>query len=1554
MVKMAKIKVQGKRIVSFLLVFMMLFSLVPFAVFADGSKDYTVEEKSTRNVYLHAQGEDPQSTPIVSTVYLGDDFNVYFAIDDPNKGDLDGEEHLEPHYDLNGYTVKIYYDPEFLELTEAGISSKDYPIDYTIPDSQIPTTDKKDDEDIGDDSATDVPIAVGYFPYSNGAGEATVEGKKYHTAYITVFFSGAYVPQKKDGKLWYNLCALPVSPLKTGNTEVFLEIGTDDEHTLELFAKNTTDDYAQTFEFTAENGGHHFITIKDKLKPSPPVADPVAGSYTEAQQVVLDAEDDCDIYYSIDDGASYHPYTAPIDVERSTVIYAYAERLSDGKKSNTVSFEYKIVPKPPFLFDENEKLIPNVYTEDQVFNVLVSDKEDFDNIADDNDVYYTFSNLGIDELDSLNASTDPDDADNEWVKVDKRLPEIEIDGQTTVRLVTVKHSVLGDEYSDISWYYLGIKPNPVTADPESGIYDEVQHITLETETENAKIYYTTNGSDPRNGGILYTIPLTLNKDTTVRAAAFYDGQWSDLSSFWYVFQIVDDYGVDAFYPSGVYEGSVNVTLTPNTPENDIIYSTDGGKTWQPYEDTITLEEDTEILAKAVDKNGNEGGEYKFTYTIKPLPPEFAPESTQFTNADSMSIHCIERTNDNYERYDLYYTLDGSDPITSDTRILADEEADNAIISINKYTVVTAAVLRDGTTWSDVVQHSYDIVVSKPVKPLTTLLPGYYTREIGSEPFTTQFVPVPTGTTIYYTISYGNKIEPDPIPGEDGTYEYTPGDEIDIKGKTIIKAVAVNSFGAKSDIGIFEYVITPEAPVAAPSAVVGSDKLPVVPVETVEGSNVTYTVENFENVIEDAPEKFYIDMSTGNAYADEDCTEPLGEYSNNKTYDESAMLEIGAELDNIESEKNVYFYGADGDDKTLAPPFADKKTGTYEEINVDGNNNFLIVRLDSLNEGDTIQYMTDNSGVWEEYDGNGLALNQDTVLQIRSVKDEAVSPVASYVYEFIPLPPIITLPSGRYSAEPIPSTFIEYDDRVPTNASYYIYFRANGETTDALYRGDERFINKTMFFKAYVYNRITGKKSKNAITYYIVEQVNAQEGNVYTAYPYEVNPGDTKYIPTHKLDDKDYNEGIKLYTNNKNADIRYYYTFTRSDGISVTSETFTYDNGTPIIVNSSMKDIKITAWLIDKDGNYIDNTESKFNYVFVDLDIPETSLHKADEDKTEYEKNTEYTIIDDYDDDNTVIYYTLNGSDPTDKDNDTRQLYNGETLKITGATVVRTVYYRSCGKCGECKDDNHLYCTNAVYGEVGTYRYTVPKAPVIVVEPDRGGGTVTVDKTRKYTKDIFGNEHPTHIGYIKGYPDGSVQADGNITREEIAVILYRVMNHEYEEPFKSTGEVFPDVEYGRWSVTEIEYLTEKGVINGYPDGSFMPTGKLTRAEFAALIYRFVPEEWKDEPAKDTFGDIEDCWAYNEILAICGSGLMQGYEDSSFRPQNYITRAEVMTVMNKILGRKPDETYVKSLNFNPFNDLKSEKWYYVTVLEATITHNYYLNKAETVEEKWEDWK
>ena len=122
--------------------------------------------------------------------------------------------------------------------------------------------------------------------------------------------------------------------------------------------------------------------------------------------------------------------------------------------------------------------------------------------------------------------------------------------------------------------------------------------------------------------------------------------------------------------------------------------------------------------------------------------------------------------------------------------------------------------------------------------------------------------------------------------------------------------------------------------------------------------------------------------------------------------------------------------------------------------------------------------------------------------------------------------------------------------------------------------------------------------------------------------------------------------------------------------------------------------------------------------------------------------------------------------------------------------------------------------------------------------------------------------------------------------------------------------------------------------------------------APLIKRFAKLEETDK--ENPFPDLDEShWAYDDILSLNASGLMQGYEDGTYRPENQITRAEVMIVINKILGRNPSEMYVKSLGFNPFNDLEKDKWHYTAVLEATITHNYYLDD-NGVEIKWEDCK
>ena len=1542
------------RLLSVLLAaFMMLMSLPSAFVFADDADDAA---KRSRTVYVHAQGKNPTGTSSVSTVYMGETADIYVAVDNPNKGKTQTvpdpndstkttTKHLEPQYDLNGIAVKITYDPNYFKFEENNNlkpnqddnPSQVSPINYKVPTEEY-------------DGETDSSNFINYYvlgsAYSgSGLKKEVIDGKTYNSAYLIVFYQNGYVPQKIEGHDWYNLVKLPLTPLKSGSTNVFIDVSSGGEHQLQLFAKNVGDEVEeQYFNCSAVNGGYHQIIIKDKLKPSLPTANPPAGKYTEKQDVRLDADDDCKIFYSINGGAEMEydrQNEQPIEIEATSEITCYAVRTSDNRRSDTVKFVYEIIPKAPHLFDSSKRQIPNIYNESSPYKVYVGDSETFNEsepISASSDVYYTFSTT-LNE-DSVADGSDPE---TEWVKVRKTDPTISIDKRRTIKLITVKTG----EKSDIAYYYLGVLPKEVEASPSSGDYTSKIDVELTCATAGAKILYTTDGSDPVTNGIEYTNKITLGKDTTVRAAALYDGLYSNVKSFYYRFDYRNDMGVEAFYPSGTYEGSVKVTLTANNPANNIKfrYDTDPIGQWRDYTDVLEIDKTTKIIAKVIDPiNSNEGDETVFDYIIKPKAPVFSPPTTQFTSNDIVSIYCNDSTKDNTGRYKLFYTTDGSDPITSPSRKQADDVSDMARVDITGYTVIKAVVLLDDTTYSTVVTQSYDVVSKRPVQPLVTLEPGKYIRKISSDTgYTTQFVPVPEGTKIYYTISYDGTFKPDPIPGTADTKEYK-GENIEVKGKTIIKAVAVNVFNVKSDIGIFGYTVAPEPPQAAPSAQISGTDLPIVPVDAVKGSKVIYTLNDFNNEFECADGKFYINTKTGEAFSDAGCTVRLGSESG-KMYSDKAELVIKSELDGVMSSENMYVYKCGGAAETLAAPYADKNTGVYEEIKQDDNNTLLKVNFYSLNNNAKVQYRLNNAGEWIDYNGGGFGVKEYTVVQLRAEKNGNVSDVASYVYDFVPLAPIITLPSGRYVKSDKLQTEIKYDDRIPTNADYSIYYRTCFDERDYIYSG-KRDVSKTMSFKAYVKNEKTGAISKSTVHYYIIEPENSATGSVYVANPYDANR-----LSADVLDTDPYADGIKLVTQNKNAEIHYYYSYTKTDGTQASTNSVMYDNAAPIKVNSSMKDITIYAWLEDANGR-IDTNTFVHHIEFVKLNVPQTSLGTK---QVQFPKGTKYTLLDEYkDDEKTFLYYTTDGSDPTDETNANRKLYDDETLDLSGETTVKAVYMNACGICINCIDGKFEKCIDKIYSKVGSYTYTVPTRT-------GGGGSAgginkgssdTTDNTRKYTKDIFGIEHPTHIGYINGYPDGSVKPDGEITREEIAAVLYRVYSKRYDKPFSATGTLFPDVTMQNWSVTEVEYMAQNGVIKGYPDGEFNPTNNLTRAEFAALISRYIDAKEVDDA--DVFGDLSNKhWAYKNIMSLYRAGLIQGYEDGTFKPENEVTRAEVVTVINKILGRNPSDKYVKTLDLNPFTDLIPEKWYYTAMLEATVTHDYYLDD-KNVETKWENCK
>ena len=192
----------------------------------------------------------------------------------------------------------------------------------------------------------------------------------------------------------------------------------------------------------------------------------------------------------------------------------------------------------------------------------------------------------------------------------------------------------------------------------------------------------------------------------------------------------------------------------------------------------------------------------------------------------------------------------------------------------------------------------------------------------------------------------------------------------------------------------------------------------------------------------------------------------------------------------------------------------------------------------------------------------------------------------------------------------------------------------------------------------------------------------------------------------------------------------------------------------------------------------------------------------------------------------------------------------------------------------------------------------------------------------------------HIAYINGYPDGTVKPEDHITREEIAAIFYRLLKDDVKAKIETEEHSFADVEEGRWSSKEVATMANGGYLKGYEDGSFRPEANITRAELATIAARFLKAAVEGNRA---FGDIDGHWAEENIKSIANNEWILGYEDGNFRPDDYITRAEAITIINRIIVRYVnDHGLVDDVKEWPDND--ESAWYYHAVIEATHEHGF----------------
>ena len=209
----------------------------------------------------------------------------------------------------------------------------------------------------------------------------------------------------------------------------------------------------------------------------------------------------------------------------------------------------------------------------------------------------------------------------------------------------------------------------------------------------------------------------------------------------------------------------------------------------------------------------------------------------------------------------------------------------------------------------------------------------------------------------------------------------------------------------------------------------------------------------------------------------------------------------------------------------------------------------------------------------------------------------------------------------------------------------------------------------------------------------------------------------------------------------------------------------------------------------------------------------------------------------------------------------------------------------------------------------------------------------------------------HYAYVVGYPDGMVYPQKNITRAEVATIFFRLLEDETREANMTKSNGYNDMKDGAWYTCAVSTLSKMGIIKGYEDGSFKPDASISRAEFAAIAARFDPD---GDTTPATFSDVSSHWAKDEISIAANHGWIKGYEDGSFKPDQKITRAETMTLVNRVLKRLPEtkDDLHKDMKTWPDNQNESA-WFYLAVQEATNSHYQNLKKDGT-HEKWESMR
>lgn len=447
-----------------------------------------------------------------------------------------------------------------------------------------------------------------------------------------------------------------------------------------------------------------------------------------------------------------------------------------------------------------------------------------------------------------------------------------------------------------------------------------------------------------------------------------------------------------------------------------------------------------------------------------------------------------------------------------------------------------------------------------------------------------------------------------------------------------------------------------------------------------------------------------------------------------------------------------------------------------------------------------------------------------------------------------------------------------------------------------------------------------------------------------------------------------------------TDTKYYI---NNFGISASSD------GVKLMVDHSLDDALLSAYI-----NRTSNTEGKYSYQFRYLDLVDTSngntyvtmgtgqkMNLYWPVPSDAKSNSEFHIIHfkgiDRDSDADVnellttripeeltsetvtiggqkfVKFAVDSFSPFallyEKDTSTPTQPSGGGGSSSGSTKY-ILHYESNGGTSY-KDESYSYGTTVSLDKVPTresYTFTgwytdeelTDKITSVTMTSDK---TVYAGWVATGVPDMLNGDD--HDAYVIGYPDGNVHPQGNISRAETATIFFRLLKADTRDGNLTAENVFADVVNGKWFNKAVSTMAKLGIVKGRSAETFAPDAPITRAEFAAICARF---NTKPTNTSNSFSDISGHWAEAEIERAVAFGWIAGYPDGTFRPDTYITRAEAMTMINRVLCRMPQDEKDLLSTMVVWPDNKPTDWHYLAVQEATNSHEFARKGA--VNETW----